>query len=319
MTKKMLSIVSPCYNEQENLEELCRQVREAVRSVDGYDYEHVIVDNASTDDSPAILRRLAASDPRVKVIFNARNFGHIRSPYHALLQTSGDAAMFLASDLQDPPELIPQFVAKWEAGYKIVIGVKQASKESALFFAVRRLYYWVSGKLSDVPLVKNFTGFGLYDRKVVEILRQIDDPYPYFRGLICDIGFARAEIPYVQPARQRGFTKNNFYTLYDIAMLGITNHSKVPLRLATFTGFCLAGLSLLAALAYLAYKLVFWGSFQLGLAPLIIGMFFFSSVQLIFLGIVGEYVGAIHTQVLKRPLVVEKERLNFGNDAAGKK
>lgn len=309
--KKLLSIVSPCYNEQDNIEELCRQVSEMMRGLPQYDYEHIIIDNASTDNTQVILRRLATEYPQIKVIFNARNFGHIRSPYHALLQASGDAAMFMASDLQDPPELIPQFLEKWEAGYKIVIGVKQASEESALFFTVRRLYYWVSGKLSEVPLVKNFTGFGLYDRKVVEILRQIDDPYPYFRGLICDIGFERAEIPYVQPARKRGFTKNNFYTLYDIAMLGITNHSKVPLRLATFTGFCLAGLSLLIAMAYLVYKLVYWDSFQLGLAPLVIGMFFFSSVQLIFLGIVGEYVGAIHTQVLKRPLVVEKERINF--------
>ena len=291
-----------------------RQVKAVFAGLPQYRYEHLFIDNASTDRTVEILRGIAASDPNVRVIVNARNFGHIRSPHHALLQTRGDAVISVVADLQDPPELIPQFLEKWEAGYKIAIGVKNASEESALFFAVRRLYYWLIGKLSDVPLVKNFTGFGLYDRKVIEILRSVDDPYPYFRGLICDIGFERAEIPYVQPVRKRGFTKNNFYTLYDMAMLGITNHSKVPLRLAIFTGFCLAGLSLLVAFGYLLYKLLYWNSFQLGLAPLVIGMFFFSSVQLIFLGIVGEYVGAIHTQVLKRPLVVEKERINFGKE-----
>jgi len=313
MMKKMLSIVTPCYNEQDNLEELCRRVKAVGSDLAGrgYDYEHVIIDNASTDQSPEKLRRLAAEDTRIKVILNSRNFGHIRSPYHAFLQARGDAVVCMVSDLQEPPEMILSFVEKWEAGCKIVLGVKTESEESSLFFAARKFYYWLIGRLSEVPLVKNCTGFGLYDRQVVEVLRKIDDPYPYFRGLICDIGFERAEIPFVQAARKRGFTKNNIYTLYDNAMLGITNHSKVPLRLATFTGFCLAGMSLLAALAYLAYKLVFWDSFQLGLAPLIIGMFFFSSVQLIFLGIVGEYVGAIHTQVLKRPLVVEKERINF--------
>ncbi len=310
---RLISIVTPCFNEEDNVAELYRQVKVVFAALPQYRYEHLFIDNASTDRTVEILRGIAATDPNVRVIVNARNFGHIRSPCHAFLQTRGDAVISVVADLQDPPELIPQFLAKWEAGYKIAIGVKNASEESPVFFAVRRLYYWLIGRLSDVPLVKNFTGFGLYDRQVIEVLRQVDDPYPYFRGLICDIGFERAEIPYLQPVRRRGFTKNNFYTLYDIAMLGITNHSKVPLRLATFTGFCLAGLSLLTALSYLAYKLLYWNSFQLGLAPLIIGMFFFSSVQLIFLGIVGEYVGAIHTQVLKRPLVVEKERINFGD------
>ena len=315
----LISIVSGCFNEEDNVEELHRRVKAVFAALPQYSYEHIFIDNASTDSTVEVLRKLAAADPAVKVIVNARNFGHVRSPYHALMQTSGEAVIGMASDLQDPPELIPQFLEKWEAGYKVAIGIKNASEESMLFFAARRVYYWLIGKLSDVPLVKNFTGFGLYDRKVIEVLQKIDDPYPYFRGLICDIGFERAEVPYIQPARKRGFTKNNLHTLYDLAMLGITNHSKVPLRLATFTGFCLAGLSLLVALAYLVYKLMYWNSFQLGLAPMVIGMFFFSSVQLIFLGIVGEYVGAIHTQVLKRPLVVEKERINFGDDAAGKK
>lgn len=308
---KLISILTPCYNEEDNVEELYRRVKEVFASLPQYDYEHVFIDNASRDKTVDLLRDIAANDPAVRVIVNARNFGHIRSPHHALLQTRGDAVISIVADLQDPPEMIPKFLEHWEAGHMVVVGVKNSSEELALFFAVRRVYYWLIGKLSEVPLVKNFTGFGLYDRKVIEVLRQIDDPYPYFRGLICDIGYERKEIPYVQPARKRGFTKNNLYTLYDIGMLGITNHSKVPLRLATFAGFCLAGLSILIALGYLTYKVVYWDSFQLGLAPLIIGMFFFSSMQLIFLGIVGEYVGSIHTQVLKRPLVVEKERINF--------
>ncbi len=307
----LISVVSPCYNEKDNLEELCRRVRENVLCLKEFEYEHIIIDNASTDGSQEILRRLASEDKHIKVILNVRNFGHIRSPYYAYLQAKGDAVIPLMSDLQDPPEMILKFVEKWKEGYKIVLGVKTESEEMFLFYAVRRFYYFLIGLLSDVPLVKNTAGYGIYDRQVFDALRKLDDPYPYFRGLICELGFERAEIPYKQPARKRGFTKNNFYTLYDNAMLGITNHSKIPLRLATFAGFCMAALSMLVAISYLIYKLFYWNEFQLGMAPLVIGMFFLGSIQLIFLGIVGEYVGAIYTQVLKRPLVVEKERINF--------
>ncbi len=308
---KFISVVSPCYNEEANVRELYERVEQVFKGLAGYTYEHIYIDNDSNDGTVAILREIAANDKRVKVIVNARNFGHIRSPYHALLQATGDAVVSMVSDLQDPPELIVDFIGKWEEGYKIVMGVKTRSEESPLFFAARKLYYNLIGKLSEIDLVKNATGFGLYDRRVIEILKQIDDPYPYFRGLICDIGFTRATIEYLQPSRKRGITKNNFYTLYDIGMLGITNHSKVPLRLAAMTGFFLAGLSLLTAALYFVYKLVFWSGFQLGIAPLVIGLFFFSSVQLFFIGIIGEYIGSIHTQVLKRPLVVERERINF--------
>jgi glycosyltransferase involved in cell wall biosynthesis len=276
-----------------------------------YEYEHIFIDNASKDRTVAKLKEISHKDQKVKIIVNTRNFGHIRSGYHALLQAKGDAVISIVADLQDPPTLIKAFVKKWEEGYKIVIGVKTQSEGSPLFFAIRKVYYNLVGRLSEVELIKNFTGFGLYDQKVIETLRSIDDPYPYFRGLISDIGFERAVIEYVQPSRKRGFTKNNFYTLYDLAMLGITNHSKVPLRLATMTGFFVALISLLVALGYFGYKLIFWENFQVGMAPLIIGLFFFSSVQLIFIGIIGEYIGSIHTQVLKRPLVVEKERINF--------
>jgi glycosyltransferase involved in cell wall biosynthesis len=311
MAKKLISIVSPCYNEEENVSELYERVKKVMSTLAEYEYEHIFIDNASKDRTVDILRQIAGRDTNVKVIVNARNFGHIRSPYYALLQARGDAVISIVADLQDPPELITTFVKKWEAGYRIVVGVKEKSEEAPLFFAVRKFYYNVIGRLSEINLIKNFTGFGLYDRKVVEILRQIDDPYPYFRGLICDIGFERAEIPYIQPIRRRGFTKNNFYTLYDIAILGITNHSKVPLRLATMSGFLLAFLSLLVACGYFIYKVIFWNSFTVGIAPLVIGLFFFGSVQLFFIGIIGEYIGSIHTQVLKRPLVVEKERINF--------
>jgi glycosyltransferase involved in cell wall biosynthesis len=242
---------------------------------------------------------------------NVRNFGHIRSGYHGLLQARGDAVIAMASDLQDPPEMISQFVAQWENGYKLALAVKTESEETPLLFLVRRTYYELITRLSHVRLLKNATGFGLYDQEVIEQFRKLDDPYPYVRGIISDFGYPVAEIPFVQPTRKRGFTKNNFYTLYDMAMLGITSFSKVPLRLATMLGFAMSLLSLVFAFCYLIYKLLFWSSFPVGQAPIVIGLFLFSSVQLFFIGILGEYIGAIHTQVLHRPLVIEKERINF--------
>jgi polyisoprenyl-phosphate glycosyltransferase len=312
----LISVVSGCFNEVDNVEELYRQVAAAVdglppRDGEPYTHEHIFIDNASTDGTVEALRDIAAKDSRVKVIVNTRNFGHIRSPYHALMQARGEAIIGMASDLQDPPDMIPQFVAQWEAGFKVVIGVKKESRERRSLFFARGLFYRLIDRLSEVPLVRNFTGFGLYDRVVIDTLREIDDPYPYFRGLICELGYARAEIPYVQPARKRGITKNNFYSLYDLAMLGITNHSKVPLRLAAMAGFLLSFLALAVAAEYLIFKLIFWKTFSLGLAPVLIGVYFFASVQLFFIGMLGEYIGAIHTQVHHRPLVIEKERINF--------
>jgi glycosyltransferase involved in cell wall biosynthesis len=307
-----VSVVSGCYNEEENVRELydrvCRVFQDELPE---YAFEFIFIDNASEDRTVDILKEIARADKRVKIIINNRNFGHIRSGYHALLQARGEAVIAMASDLQDPPDLIPQFLRKWQEGYKIVLAQKYGSAESPLFFMVRRLYYYIVTRLSETPLAKDVTGFGVYDRQVIEDIRQIGDPYPYFRGLICDLGYQRALIPFTQPVRKRGLTKNNFYTLYDLAMLGITNHSKVPLRIATFSGFCLGTLSFVVAFAYLIYKLVFWNSFQLGTAPVVIGMFFFAAVQLFFIGILGEYIGSIHTQVLKRPPVIEKERVNF--------
>ena len=311
---KLISIVTPCYNEEGNVEELYKQVKRIFAGLEGYRYEHIFIDNSSMDNTVAILKNIARFDGNVKIIVNSRNFGHIRSPYHALLQSSGSAVILLVADLQDPPSMITEFISKWEEGYKVVLGVKTQSEESPMMFTIRKVYYSLIGRLSEVELTKNNTGFGLYDRRVIEVLKQIDDPYPYFRGLISDIGFESCKIPYVQPSRKRGITKNNFYTLYDIAMLGITNHSKLPLRLAAILGFLMSGVSLLIALAYLVAKLVFWNHFSFGTAPILIGVFFFSSVQLFFIGIIGEYIGSIHTQVLKRPLVVEKERINFDQE-----
>jgi glycosyltransferase involved in cell wall biosynthesis len=310
MTKKLISIVTPCYNEIENIDELTNRIR-AVMETLPYDYEHIFIDNASTDATAKKIKEIAAHDIHVKLIVNARNFGHIRSPYYGMLQAHGDACILIASDLQDPPEIIPEFIAKWEQGFKTVLAVKPESEENSVMFFLRKTYYRFIAKISEVPLVQNATGAGLFDRVVIEILRKIQDSNPYFRGLLCEIGFPIALVPFKQPRRLRGITKNNFYTLYDIAMIGITNHSKVPLRLMTMGGFLLSFLSALVALGFLIAKLISWDSFQLGTAPILIGLFFFGAVQTFFIGVIGEYIGSIYTQVRNMPLVVELERVNF--------
>lgn len=308
---KLISVVTPCFNEAENVDELHARLVLVRELLPQYRFEHIFIDNASTDDTVARIKVLIAKDPTVRLIVNARNFGHIRSPYYGILQSSGDAVVCMASDLQDPPELIPEMVRAWESGFRVVAGVKQESRESRAMWLMRTAYYRLVRKMADVQLLEHFTGFGLYDRQVVDILRRLDDPYPYFRGLIAEIGFDVARVPFKQPGRTRGITKNNFYTLYDMAMLGITSHSKIPIRLATMAGFALSLVSFLISLTYLVMKLVLWDRFQLGTAPLLIGMFFFGSVQIFFIGLIGEYVASIHTQVLRRPLVVELERVNF--------
>lgn len=306
-----VAILTPCFQEQENVRVLHERVAAVMAGIDGIQYEHLFIDNASTDGTQEELRKLAAEDPRVKVILNQRNFGHVRSPFHGLLEARGNAVIVMAADLQDPPELISEFIKKWREGFPVVVGEKTNSAESPLFFAIRRTYYRLVKRLADVELLENVTGFGLYDRKVIETFRALDEPYPYMRGLISELGFSVARVPYAQPRRQRGVTKNNFYTLYDLAMLGITSHSKVPLRLAAMVGFAASLISFCAGLVYLIYKLIFWQRFALGVAPVVIGLFFLGSVQLFFIGIIGEYLGAIHTRVTKRPLVVEKERIGW--------
>ncbi len=308
---KLISVVSGCYNEEDNIEEMVQRIFQIADDNPKYQWEYVVIDNHSSDRSAEILERLAAREPRLKVIFNTRNFGHVRSPYYAFLQASGDAVIALASDLQDPPELITEFIAQWERGAKVVAAIKETTEESALFAFVRRSFYRSVARLADVDLLKNFTGFGLYDREVVEYCRQMEDPYPYFRGMISELGYDVHKIPFRQPSRKRGFSKNNFYTLYDVAMLAFTNHTKVPLRMATMLGFILSVVLFGIGFAYLVVKLVFWQRFPLGMAPVLLGLFFIGAVQLIFIGILGEYIGAIHTRISKRPLVVERKRLNF--------
>ncbi len=309
---KTISIVSGCYNEEENLEELYQRCLAVLKKFPGYDYEFILEDNCSTDGTRSVLRKLAAADPKFKVILNAANYGHIRSPFNALLNASGDAAVWMCSDLQEPPEVIEEFIRKWEEGYRVVVGVRSGTRASLLMECFRKCYYAsLSFFAPGETVIPKFTGFGLYDRVFLDALKRFHEPYPYFRGLVGEIGFRRAEVPFVQERRKHGRTKNNFFTLYDMAMTGFVNHTKLPLRLAGFTGFLLAIFSFLTAFAYLIYKLLFWDTFNLGLAPLVTGLFFFSAVQLIFIGIIGEYLGAVWTQVRNRPLVIEEERINF--------
>ena len=311
-----ITVLTPCYNEAENVRTLYERVRAVFAPLREYRYEHLFIDNASTDATVAILREIAAADRNVKVIVNTRNFGHVRSPYHALLQCRGDAVIGMAADLQDPPELIPAFLAKWREGYKVVLGIKEAAEESALMSAIRRVGYRVIDRLSEVKQVRNSTGFGLYDKAFVSVLRRLPDPYPYFRGIVAELGFRYATVPYKQPLRKRGFTKNNLYTLYDLGMQGIVNHSRIPLRVATILGFVSSVVTLLVALVYFVMKMLFWYDLPIGVAPVVIGLFCVASVQLFFLGVLGEYVGSIYTQVRNRPLVVEQERINFDDDPA---
>jgi len=318
MNAPMISVVVPCYNEEGNVEALYERLCAVFAKISDIRFQMVFIDNASVDGTQRILRELAARDRRVKAIFNIRNFGPLRSPLHGFFESPGDALICMACDLQDPPELLTEFVRHWRNGIKVVIGVKPKSRESAFMAIMRRAYYRILNRISETPLINNFTGFGLYDREVVEALRKIPDRRPYFRGLIAELGYTRAEVPFVQPQRVRGVTKNNFYALYDAAMTGLTSHSRVPLRLATMAGFTLGILSLSVAAFYLIAKLIFWNSFALGQAPVLIGVFFFGSVQMFFVGILGEYIGAIHAQIHPRPWVVERERLNFEQAPSGR-
>lgn len=308
---KNISVITACFNEVDNVEELYQRVRQSIASLGRYRYEHIFIDNSSTDGTVAVLKRIAAQDSNVRIIVNARNVGHIRSPMHAFHQATGDCIISLVADLQDPPEMIVDMIREWENGYSMVLGIKRASEENPLMFWVRKKYYRLVNRLSSIETFENFTGFGLYDRRVVDEVKAMDDPYPYFRGMIAEVGLPHKELPYDQPLRKHGITKNNFYSLFDLGMLGIINHSKVPLRLATFAGFGGAALSFLVGLGYFIYKLLFWNRFEVGMAPLVIGIFLLGSIQLVFMGVLGEYVGAILTQVQHRPLTVELERVNF--------
>jgi glycosyltransferase involved in cell wall biosynthesis len=311
MTKKRITIVTPTFNEEENILIFYGRVKTAIKNIPKYNFEILFIDNASNDHTLDILKSLADHDKQIKIIVNTRNFGHIRSPYWGIIQSRGDATIYLASDLQDPPELIKDFIAAWENGYKIAWGVKPVSKDHFFMHNLRRAYYSLLNNISDIPIVKNATGFGLYDKSVLDIIRQINDPYPFLRGMICELGFEIKEIPFIQERRKRGISKNNFYTLFDIGMLGVINHSNIPLRLASFFGIVTGGLSLALAIIFLIVKLLFWNKYPVGISPIIIGMFLMFGIVLISIGILGEYLSSIHNYLRNRPVVVEKERINF--------
>ena len=313
--RKLISIVIPTYNEEDNVRAMTETVAGIMtEQLPQYDYELLYIDNHSLDGTRRILREICRENPHVKAIFNARNFGQLRSPVHGLKQAEGDCVIRLNADFQDPPSLIPDFVRKWEEGWKIVIGVKSKTDESRFMAWCRRVYYKLLRKITDIGHIENFTGFGLYDKAFVDVVRKVHDPLPYLRGMIAELGYDSTAIPYERPNRRAGKSKNNFYSLYDIAMVGITSYSKVVLRLATFAGILIGFLSLIIGIVYLIMKLCFWDMFRAGMAPMLIGMFFLGAVQIFFIGLIGEYVLSINSRVLDRPLVVEEERLNFDDN-----
>ena len=305
-----ISIVTPTYNEEGNIEKLCLDIKQEMKKIN-LDYEHIVIDNSSTDKTIEILRKICRNDKNVKVIINSRNFGHIRSPYYGLLQSSGDACILMASDFQDPVDMIPKYLEEWKKGSKIVLGKKITSEENSFIFFIRNFFYKFLNKISETNLTENTTGSGIFDKSIINQLKKINDPYPYLRGLINEIGEKINLVEFNQPNRKAGKTKNNFFTLYDIGMLGVIKHSRAPIRLVTFLGFLFSFFSILTAIVYFVYKLFFWNSFELGIAPLIIGIFGFASIQILLLGIIGEYVGILLIHQRNMPLVIEKERINF--------
>ena len=309
---KKISVLIPCYNEVENVVPMSEAVVKILtEELSQYDYELVFIDNCSTDGTRDKLEEICAGNKKIKAIFNVTNFGQFNSPFYGMCQTTGDCTISMCCDFQDPVEMLPQFVKEWENGYKIVSAIKTSSKENPIIRLLRTIYYKMIRNMSDVKMIEHFTGFGLYDRTFIELLKQLDDPMPFLRGIVAEYGFSRKEIEYQQAKRRAGKTKNNFYTLYDAAMLSITSYTKVGLRLATILGFVSSGVSLLIALVYLILKLVNWYNFQAGYAPMIIGVYVLGSLQLFFIGLLGEYILNINSRVIHGPLVVEEKRINF--------
>ena len=309
---KKISVLIPCYNEEENVVPMSEAIVNLFTTeLTDYDYELLFIDNDSHDNTRPLLREICAKNPNVKAIFNAKNFGQFNSPYYGILQTTGDCTISMVCDFQDPIELIPQYIREWENGYKIVIGIKTSSKENPIMYRLRGLYYKFIKKFSDVEQIEHFTGSGLYDREFVEVLRGLKDPTPFLRGIVAELGYKRKEIPYEQPQRRAGKTHNNFYRLYDAAMLSITSYTKIGLRLCTFFGIFCGLISAIIGVIYLIWKLVCWDSFAAGMAPILIGMFFLGAIQLFFIGFIGEYILSINQRVMNRPLVIEEERINF--------
>lgn len=312
---KKISILIPCYNEEENVVPISKAiVSELMTNLPSYDYELVFIDNDSKDNTRPLLRKICKENPKIKAIFNAKNFGQFNSPYYGMLQCSGDCVISMCCDFQDPVELIPQLVAKWEMGAKIVSCIKTQSKENPVMRMMRTIYYRIIKKMSSIDQIEHFTGFGLYDSSFIEVLRNLNDPTPFLRGIVAELGYKRVNLEYTQAKRRAGKTHNNFFTLFDAAMLSFTSYTKVGLHMVTIAGMVLSVLSLLAALIYLVLKLFMWDSFSAGMAPLLIAIFFFNAVELLFIGFVGEYVMSINTRVMNRPLVIEEERINFEDE-----
>ena len=312
---KKISILIPCYNEEENVVPMSKAVVDEVTTkLPQYDFELIFIDNDSHDNTRPLLREICKKNPRIKAIFNAKNFGQFNSPYYGMLQTTGDCTITMCCDFQDPVEMIPKMVAAWENGAKIVSCIKTQSKENPVMRFFRTIYYKIIRKMSSVDQIEHFTGFGLYDKSFIEVLRNLKDPTPFIRGIVAELGYKRVDLEYTQAKRRAGKTHNNFFTLFDAAMLSFTSYTKVGLHLVTFAGLILSSLSILAALIYLVLKLIYWDSFSAGLAPLIIGLFFINAVELLFIGFVGEYVMSINTRVMNRPLVIEEERINFDTE-----
>lgn len=308
---KKVSLLIPTYNEIENVEPLSRAITAEFAKLPQYDYEIIFIDNHSKDGTREKLRELCGANEKIKAILNAKNFGQNNSPYYGLQQTTGDCAIMMCADFQDPVDMIPKLLAEWEKGYKIVSAIKTASRENKLVRFFRTCYYKLIKKFSEVEQIEHFTGFGLYDKSFIQVMRDLKDPTPFLRGIVAELGFQRKEVPYEQQRRRAGKTKNNFYSLYDIAMLSFTSYTKVGLRLATFIGFFIAVFSVVVALVYFVLKIIYWDTFVMGTAPILIGMFFLGAVQLLFLGLIGEYILSINQRVMNRPLVIEEERINF--------
>ncbi|WP_342228099.1 glycosyltransferase family 2 protein [Rickettsiella endosymbiont of Rhagonycha lignosa] len=308
---KLISVVTACFNEENNIYNIYEEVRKNLTQLKHYQYEHIFIDNSSTDNTVKLLKHIAQTDKNIKIIKNSRNFGWLRSPYHGILQAKGDAIISISADLQDPPELILEFIKRWEKGFKIVAGIKERSDEFFILFYIRKLYYKLIKQLNDGEIICNYTGFGLYDKSIINILKTFNDVNPFFRGMISEIGFDVAKVSYRQPKRKSGKSRLKLYRLYDVAILGIVNHSKLPLRLVTFLGLSLSSVSLLIVLIHIFLKIFLWKNTYFNFSSLLIGSFLFFSFQILLMGILGEYILAIHTQVLNRPLVIESERTNF--------
>lgn len=309
---KKISVLIPCYNEEDNVREICSALKKMfAESLPLYDYEIVFIDNKSQDRTREYLEQLCSNDSRVKAIFNARNFGQNNSPYYGILQTTGDCTIAMSCDFQDPPEMIPKFVNEWEKGHAIVCAIKSTSKENKIFRFFRTCYYRTFSKMSDIEPIEHFTGFGLYDRKFVEIMRTIDDPIPFMRGIVAEYGFNMKKIDFEQPKRRAGKTHNNWFTLYDIAMRSFTSYTRMGLRALSIVGFFMSGVSFLLAIVYLIYKLIYWDTFVAGMTPILLAVLILGSIQLSFIGLLGEYILSINKRVMHRPLVIEEKRLNF--------